>query len=352
MDEAAKDQIPAPGSARKSVLRYPLRSAMKSKEQKPPVAELPNSSAAPKRGRPASNVSKSVSVLELSGKEKSAKPPRRLSIPAKSTTTNPSPKLASNITPISESRPKRPVNLKGKSGTPIPDAASRSASVRKFSDLSKASYWLSQIKVAESASKHSISLAFFKLALEAGCEPLQKMRDELRSYARRHDLGELGDVVKELFEKYNISENSEQRQVSETCSQVPEEGAPSSDEDVHSSCSTVEAGLKPKSLNTDSPPAQVSSATEPVKDTASKRNPATRTRASLNKNSANSRPVSDTGGRKIQRKAQNAVKPEPKKEMEKIKKQGKKSTTEEGAANPSPATAETVEGNKENVDAP
>ncbi|GKV00599.1 hypothetical protein SLEP1_g13266 [Rubroshorea leprosula] len=49
------------------------------------------------------------------------------------------------------------------------------------------------------------------------------------------------------------------------------------------------------------------------------------------------------------RKAQNTVKSELKKEMDKTKKQGKKSTIEEGAANPSLATVETIEGNQENV---
>lgn len=116
------------------------------------------------RGRPASSVSKSVGVLDLSGKDKPAKPPRRLSIPNKSTAT-PAPKLGGNITPISEARSRRSV----KSETPASDA-SRLTSRKKFSILSSESYWLSQIKLSEAAGKHSVSLGFFKLALEAGCE--------------------------------------------------------------------------------------------------------------------------------------------------------------------------------------
>lgn len=377
MEDAAKEKQPlAPGSARKSILKYPLRSATKSKEQKPPARESAISSA-PRRGRSTSIVSQSVSALDLSGKEKSAKPPRRLSIPTKASVT-PSSKQASSITPISESRPKRPANPQPRSGTPFPDAW-KSASGRKISDLLKPSYWLSQIKLSESAAKHSISLGFFKLALEAGCEPLSKMRDELRSYTSRHDLGELGESVKQLFEAYNISENSEQLQVSETCSQVPkEEGTQSSfEEDVHSSSSTVEAELKPKSLNNDSPPAPVStepekdsqlkpkslnndsppapiSSTEPEKDIASKKNPTTKTRASWIKNSANTRPVPETGGRKVQKKSQTPAKPELKKDVvgkSRTKKLSiKKSATEEGAS-ALPAAADSVSGNKENVDA-
>ncbi|KAK9278834.1 hypothetical protein L1049_028413 [Liquidambar formosana] len=314
-------------SAGRSKLRYPLRSASKSKEEKPPVAEISNSSAS-KRGRPASIVSKSMNVLDLSGKEKSsAKPPRRLSIPAKST-VSPVPNTIGNITPISEVRAKRSVSSQGKNDTPISDV-SKSGSRRKFSVLSSASYWLSQIKLSESAAKHSISLGFFKLALEAGCEPLQRMRDELKSYARRNNLVELGEPVKELFDSYNISENLEQLQVSETFSQAPEEGARSSDDDVHSSSSTMGTRkLKPKSLNTDA--VQVSSVTESTKkETTKKHTPATRIRGSLNKNSPNSRSVSETVGRNLQKKPQKPIKQEAKKETDKTKNQGKKAASEE-----------------------
>lgn len=120
------------------------------------------------RGRSTSTLSKSVSVLDLSAKEKSAKPPRRLSIPAKST-VNSAPKSVGNITPISETRAKRLSITQRKSETPRSDI-SLSSSRKKFNVLSSASYWLNQIKYSESVAKHSISLGFFKLALEAGCE--------------------------------------------------------------------------------------------------------------------------------------------------------------------------------------
>ncbi|KAL5747401.1 hypothetical protein ACOSP7_024402 [Xanthoceras sorbifolium] len=345
MEECIREE-PAVVSANstKSKLRYPLRSATKLKEEKPPVVE-PSKSSASRRGRPASSISKSVSVLDLSAKEKSAKPPRRLSTPAKST-VNSVPKSVGNITPISEVRTKRSASTQGKSETPLSDV-SRASSRKKFSVLSSASYWLSQIKLSESAAKHSISLGFFKLASEAGCEPLQRMRDELKSYASRHNLGELGEPVKDLFDLYNISETAEQLQVSQTCSQVPEEGTRSSDDEVHSSSSTVGTRkLKPKSLNTDT--AQVSSVTESVKkETAPKINPSNRTRAS--KNSANAKPVSDAGNRKIEKKPQKPIKQETNKK-DRIIKPGKKSASEEGPVSPSLA-GNKVEENKENMDA-
>lgn len=154
------------------------------------------------------------------------------------------------------------------------------------------------------------------------------MREEIKSYARRHNLSELGETVKDLFERYNISETSEQLQVSETCSQVPEEGTRSSDDEVHSSSTVGIRKLKPKSLNTDS--GQVSPATESVKkEISSKNSPAPRTRASLNKNSANSRSVSDIGNPKIQKKPQKPTKQETNEEKDRTKR-GKKSACVEG----------------------
>ena len=121
------------------------------------------------RGKPTSTVSQSVSVLDLSAaKEKSAKPPRRLSIPSKPP-VSPAPKSVGYITPISEARVNRAGIVKAKTDTPGSDV-SRSLVRKKFTVLSSASYWLSHIKLSEAAGKHQLSLGFFKLALEAGCE--------------------------------------------------------------------------------------------------------------------------------------------------------------------------------------
>lgn len=156
------------------------------------------------------------------------------------------------------------------------------------------------------------------------------MREELKSYARRHSLVEFGESVKELLTSYDISENLEQLQVSETCSQVPGEGTRSSDDDVHSSSSTRSTRrLKPKSLNTDA--AQVSSVTQSANtETTQKNYPATRTRSSLNKNPVNSRSASDSQSHNIKRKLQKPSKQDSKTEKAAIKKVGKKSANEEG----------------------
>lgn len=161
-------------------------------------------------------------------------------------------------------------------------------------------------------------------------QPLQLLRDELKSYARRHNLSEFGEAVKELYEGYNIVENTEQLQVSETCSHVPEEGTRSSDDEIRSSSSTVGATrkLKPKSLNTDA--AQVSSVTESGKKDTKRNTPATRNRGTLTKTNANSRSVSEAGSRKSAKKTQNPSKQEFNKEKDIVKKKGRKFAGEQG----------------------
>ncbi|WJX89975.1 hypothetical protein P8452_71923 [Trifolium repens] len=355
-------------SAKPTLQRYPLRSSNKLKEQKPDASDSINRSQS-KRGRNTPNVSKSVGVLEFSGKEKSssAKPPRRLSIPVKASAT-PSPKAVGNTTPISETRSRRSGSGQG-SQTRIPTPVSeifRSSARMKFSLLSSASYWLNQIKLSESAAKHNISLGFFKLALEAGCEPFQKLQDELKSYLCRHqpELTQLGEQVKELRESYNIAEIIEQSQVSESISQMPEEGTRSSDDEVHFSSSTLATGnLTPKCLNTDSPqlstpPAPIidspkkdtiqSSPPAPViestkKDTSQKKNLGSKLRENLRMNSANSKPATDSVNRRSVKRSEKPSKPETIKSG--VKKHGRKAGVKEVPVSPT-----TSAGEKENMD--
>lgn len=69
------------------------------------------------RSRTTPGVSKSMHVLDLSGKDKSAKPPKRLFIPAKTSVT-PAAKRIDSMTPISETRIKRLATSQAKSDTP------------------------------------------------------------------------------------------------------------------------------------------------------------------------------------------------------------------------------------------
>ncbi|KAK8657674.1 hypothetical protein V6N13_035901 [Hibiscus sabdariffa] len=171
------------------------------------------------------------------------------------------------------------------------------------------------------------------------------MRDELKSYVLRNNLSENEEAIKELLERYDVSEIPNQPQVSETCSQVPDEGTRSSDDEVHRvSPSAGARRLKPKSLNTDV--AQISSVAKSGKEANNpKHNAATRNRSS-NKISSNS-------SRKPQTKTQKTTtKPEPVKGKEKTKIQGDKSDDKEDQVSPSVAAETVEEENKENMVSP
>lgn len=154
------------------------------------------------------------------------------------------------------------------------------------------------------------------------------MRDELKSYLERCKLDESEQTVKDLLESYNTSEDSEQLQVSETYSQGPEVGTRSSDDEVHSSSSTVEPRkLKPKSLNTD-----VAAKTTPVTE-VNQRNPTTtpRNRDLWNKNAA-ANSTSETVKKSV-KKPQKPNKQEPIQGKDKVIKHGKKQLSGKGQHN-------------------
>ncbi|XP_047969154.1 uncharacterized protein LOC125212906 isoform X2 [Salvia hispanica] len=339
-DSAAKDQ----GRSASRLLRYPLRSATRIKEVKPPLADSTNSHSATKSGRLASSVTKSVSVLNLSGKEKSARPPRRLSVPSKSNASSAS-KSFGNITPISEARSKRTGANQEPSDTPLSDV-SKSSNRKKFNVLASASYWLTQIKHSESAGKHSISLGFFKLALEAGCEPMQKMSDELKAYVRNHELSGLGESVKELFEGYKISENYEPSDASLTTSQVAAEPNQSCEDDARSSSSSITDAekVKPKSLDIASEESEQAKQTN--NEVTQKDESVKKTRRSVAKIPASSKSVSEARRRSIQRKPSKPVKQEPAKVDDKVKKQGKKPAQ---VVEPVDSQPEALQEDKENM---
>lgn len=156
------------------------------------------------------------------------------------------------------------------------------------------------------------------------------MQEGLKSYVSRHQLDDLKDTVKALLESYNISENMEQLQVSETISHVPEEGTRSSDDDVHSYSSTMGTRkLKPKSLNIAS--TQLTPSNESTKkETSQKCNPGSRSRGNLSKRTTSPRPALDSMNNRLVKKSEKPSKQEPTKEKGMVKRQGRKSDVKEG----------------------
>ncbi|XP_031505368.1 uncharacterized protein LOC116267646 [Nymphaea colorata] len=333
--EPPKEKSPKSVVSSRSKLRYPLRSASKPKDEKSATAETKIPFSASKRDKNVSSVSKSVSVLDFSGKEKSLKLPRRLSVPSKSPAGAALRSTVGNITPIPENKGRRLAMSNEKGDTPASDA-SRSIIRRKFSVLSSTSYWLSQIKLSESASKHSISLGFFKLALEAGCEPLNKLKDELKRYARRHHILDLGEPAKEVLRSYNILEEVEQSQMSETSSLVHEDDDSSSEVTIgrHGS-------MKPMAVNSENSASSVTQGVEVRKPGIQRRNNASLSRASVTRSSVNLASVNNS--------VKNSKRPEkPEVTGDKAKaKNLQKEANEKGPADP--PGSEEVHEDKENV---
>ncbi|XP_074586561.1 uncharacterized protein LOC141842243 [Curcuma longa] len=339
--ESASNQAARSGSSK---LRYPLRSAAKSKDGRP-VIEEPTVSSASKKGRSSPAVCRSISVFNVSGKDNAAKHPRRLSIPTKPSTT-PLPQPIGSVTPISETRAKR-LNMQGKNDTPSSEA-SKSIIRRKFSVLSSASYWLTQIKLSESASKHSTSLGFFKLALESECEnPLDRVREELKSYIQRHALvTEQEESVKDILQRYNIIEDFEKLKVSVSSPMVPEVVTQKSDK---SKCSTESKSrnryVTSKSLNSGS----LAAISNPnSRDGFPKRQPISVSQGNY-KDAAKTEPIKDNNGTTVPKKSQKS-KTEPTKEDETMKKSEENSPPETGDKADISATEGALQEDKENTD--
>ncbi|KAJ7947787.1 mediator of DNA damage checkpoint protein 1-like [Quillaja saponaria] len=69
-------------------------------------------------------------------------------------------------------------------GTPYLTA--ENCSKCRFDRLETSSYWVGQIKLAESVGKHFVSAAFFRLAFESKAEPIRSLRIGLKRYLTRH----------------------------------------------------------------------------------------------------------------------------------------------------------------------
>ncbi|OIT35032.1 PREDICTED: uncharacterized protein LOC109243907 [Nicotiana attenuata] len=74
----------------------------------------------------------------------------------------------------------------------------------RFDMLETSSYWLSQIKLAETVGKHFVSAAFFRLALESKAEPFRNIMLELKRYLRRHKHLSEGKEWKEVCFSYGL----------------------------------------------------------------------------------------------------------------------------------------------------
>ncbi|MFS7956681.1 hypothetical protein Hanom_Chr07g00657391 [Helianthus anomalus] len=85
-------------------------------------------------------------------------------------------------TPVRPPFSVKPVKIPG-----TPYLSAEKCSDCRFDRLETASYWVGQIKSAESVGKHFVAAAFFRLANECKAEPARNLQLELKRYLARHD---------------------------------------------------------------------------------------------------------------------------------------------------------------------
>ncbi|KAG6526657.1 hypothetical protein ZIOFF_016658 [Zingiber officinale] len=89
------------------------------------------------------------------------------------------------------------------SGTPYLSA--QNCSKCRLDKLESSTYWLGQIRLAESTGKHFVAAAFFSLALECHAQPFYKLRNELRHYVKRHRVSSVESIWTNLSLAYGLS---------------------------------------------------------------------------------------------------------------------------------------------------
>lgn len=83
----------------------------------------------------------------------------------------------------------------------------------RFDKLETSSYWIGQIKLAESVGKHFVASGFFKLALKSQAESIRNLRIELKRYLSRH--GHLSEQKewKKVAARYGLLNGDQATQV-------------------------------------------------------------------------------------------------------------------------------------------
>ncbi|KAL1323692.1 hypothetical protein HN51_033959 [Arachis hypogaea] len=121
--------------------------------------------------------------------------------------------------------PKTPhvrTNHKGSKPPATPFYTAAHCSKCRFDKLETSSYWIGQIKLAESVGKHFVAADFFRLASESMAEPIRNLRMELKRYLLRHEYLSEQKIWKEVRVKYGLlkieSNNNDASQIMDSSS--------------------------------------------------------------------------------------------------------------------------------------
>ncbi|XP_047942824.1 uncharacterized protein LOC125189604 isoform X2 [Salvia hispanica] len=105
----------------------------------------------------------------------------------------------------SAAEPHTPLNaIIAKPRVATPFYSAEKCSKCRFDKLETASYWLSQIKLAESVGKHWVSATLFGLAFDCNAEPIRNLRVELRKYLARHEQVSEEEVWRKMKVSYGL----------------------------------------------------------------------------------------------------------------------------------------------------
>ncbi|CAK9314419.1 unnamed protein product [Citrullus colocynthis] len=74
----------------------------------------------------------------------------------------------------------------------------------RFDKMETSSYWVAQIKLAESVGKHFVSVDFFRLAYVCNAEPIRNLKVELKRYLTRHEHLSMNTEWKDVSLSYGL----------------------------------------------------------------------------------------------------------------------------------------------------
>ncbi|KAH7667616.1 hypothetical protein IHE45_12G071400 [Dioscorea alata] len=101
-----------------------------------------------------------------------------------------------------------PVSLVKSVAPETPYQSAKNCTKCRLDRLESSSYWLAQIKLAESVGKHFISATFFRLALDCHAEPFSSLHSELKQYIQRHGAVSKDALWDELCRLYGFRNDS------------------------------------------------------------------------------------------------------------------------------------------------
>ncbi|KAL8496717.1 hypothetical protein ACS0TY_020406 [Phlomoides rotata] len=121
--------------------------------------------------------------------------------------------------------PLRSPSAKPKVRVATPYHSAEKCSKCRFDKLETSAYWLSQIKLAESVGKHSVSAAFFQLAFNCKAEPIRNIRVDLKKYLSRHEYLNVEEDWRKLCVSYGLMKEESPANREEVKDVVEEENA-------------------------------------------------------------------------------------------------------------------------------